>query len=394
MRAQRLVPLAVQSFGKAIKSETPNIAGRKLHTQSRNVDAGRKFQRAAWIGAAVGGGAAAWYYWQKQNSLLPNGLMNNFSLNAATPTKAKGTPQPNTFSQTKMHALYLWIHLSPTADVKKCAKAVANLQKLVDTVTPPDMRDESDEVWAGVGFGEETYKKISSKNAPSAYFYEHRKGELGEMPNTGGDIFIHAKSDSSSKLFELAQMVQKTLPKGSIARFSDIYSFVYQNGRDLSGFIDGTENAADDDTRFEIAVNKDTGGSFAITQRWIHNLQMFTDTKDSVLEGMVGRARSDSTELKKKSATSHVARMTSGPAFNAPKPVQIVRQSMPYGTVGAEAGLFFIGFAESPKNFDYMLDRMVGATTDKLSDEVMRFGKCVEGSYWYFPSAEELKTLA
>jgi len=256
------------------------------------------------------------------------------------------------------------------------------------------LRDEEDEVWAGVGFGEDFYKKIASKSPPSNYAYLHRKGELGEMPNTGGDIFVHAKSNNSSKLFELAQIIHRSLPKGSFMGFTDVYSFVYQNGRDLSGFIDGTENPADDDTRFQVAVNKDTGGSFCITQRWIHNLQMFNDTKDSTLEGIVGRARNDSTELKKKLATSHVARMTSGPAPGAPKPVQIVRQSMPYGTVGGESGLFFIAFAESPKNFDYMLDRMVGATDDKLSDEVMRFGKCVAGSYWYFPSSEELKALA
>jgi len=30
------------------------------------------------------------------------------------------------------------------------------------------------------------------------------------------------------------------LPKDSVKQFEDIYSFVYKNGRDLSGFIDGT----------------------------------------------------------------------------------------------------------------------------------------------------------
>lgn len=30
-----------------------------------------------------------------------------------------------------------------------------------------------------------------------------------------------------------------SLPKGSVKDFEDIYSFVYRNGRDLSGFIDG-----------------------------------------------------------------------------------------------------------------------------------------------------------
>ena len=56
---------------------------------------------------------------------------------------------------------------------------------------------------------------------------------------TGGDVFLHAKSNEVSKLFELGQVVLKNLPKGSVESFEDIYSFVYRNGRDLSGFIDG-----------------------------------------------------------------------------------------------------------------------------------------------------------
>lgn len=56
---------------------------------------------------------------------------------------------------------------------------------------------------------------------------------------TAGDVFIHAKCNTPSKLFELAQLFINSLPKGSVKEFEDIYSFVYRNGRDLSGFIDG-----------------------------------------------------------------------------------------------------------------------------------------------------------
>ena len=59
------------------------------------------------------------------------------------------------------------------------------------------------------------------------------------MPSSGGDIFIHAKSDEISMLFELCQEVMSRLPADSVDKFEDIYSFVYKNGRDLSGFIDG-----------------------------------------------------------------------------------------------------------------------------------------------------------
>ena len=45
----------------------------------------------------------------------------------------------------------------------------------------------------------------------------------------------------------------------------DVYGWVYQNGRDLSGFIDGTENAADDEQREEVAVENGSGGSYVVS---------------------------------------------------------------------------------------------------------------------------------
>ena len=76
-----------------------------------------------------------------------------------------------------------------------------------------------------------------------------------------------------------------------------------------------------------------------------------------------------------------------------PKPFEMVRHSQPYGTVCGESGLFFIGYAASPKNLEFMLDRMVGADKDGLCDDVMRLTQCVSGTYWYFPSQENLKKM-
>lgn len=73
----------------------------------------------------------------------------------------------------------------------------------------------------------------------------------------------------------------------------------------------------------------------------------------------------------------------------------MVRQSMPFGTVTGEAGLFFIGYAASPENLDFMLDRMVGAGSggDGVSDDIMRLTKNVKGTYWYFPGVAEMKKM-
>ncbi|XP_060602330.1 dye-decolorizing peroxidase YfeX-like [Ruditapes philippinarum] len=301
--------------------------------------------------------------------------------------------QPSVFSQGKDHALYLWIELTPEANAKEVVKAAKSLQKLVDQVTDPSLRDEMDEIWAGVGFSPNFYKQVGGK-AKQDYTYAHRRGNLGDMPSSAGDVFIHAKCNTPSKLFELAQVFLASLPKGSVRDYEDIYSFVYKNGRDLSGFIDGTENAADDESREQIAVEKETGGSYVITQKWLHDMKLIGSEKDKVMEGWVGRTKSDSTEISRKSITSHVARMTGGNGFQQKKPFEIVRQSMPFGTLKDGCGLFFIGYSASPDNLNFMLDNMVGAGKDgPHCDDVMRLTKNVKGTYWYFPGNEELVKL-
>ena len=72
--------------------------------------------------------------------------------------------------------------------------------------------------------------------------------------------------------------------------------------------------------------------------------------------------------------------VTSGNAFQQKKPFEIVRQSMPFGSVSSGAGLFFIGYAASPENFEFMLDNMVGSCKDGHSDDVMRLTECVKGT--------------
>lgn len=345
-------------------------------------------------GIAIGTGSYILYKYRNQ---LKTTVENTVDAVTPTPLFAAGAPasQPSVYSQGKDHALYLWIHLKPTANVKEVGKVCAKLQSMVDQVVDASLKDENEEIWAGVGFGPNTYKQLGGKPKQD-YTYAYRKGSLGEMPSSGGDVFVHAKSNTVSKLFELAQLFLNSLPADSVEKAEDIYSFVYRNGRDLSGFIDGTENKADEESRQNIAVEKETGGSYVITQKWIHDMKLINTEKEKTMEGWVGRAKSDSVEIKRKSASSHVARMTGGTNFEQKKVFEIVRQSMPYGSVTGEAGLFFIGYSASPDNLNFMLDRMVGAGDggDGISDDIMRLTKNVKGTYWYFPGAAELKKMA
>jgi Dyp-type peroxidase family len=302
--------------------------------------------------------------------------------------------QPSVCAENKTHSLYLWIHLKPEANVKLCAKVAASIQDKVTKVTGATP-DAEDEVLAGVGFGPNFYRQITNgRGAPENFSYPHRKGTLGEMPSTGGDIFIHAKSSNYSNLWELAQLIVGAMPTDAVAKAEDVYGWQYKEGRDLSGFIDGTENPAEEEDREHVAVSNKCGGSYCITQRWIHKHNVLAASKDTTLENWVGRTKADSIEQPRKTVSAHVARMVGGTTKPTTKPYELVRHSQPYGTVTGESGLFFIGYAASPENFEYMLDRMVGSHGDGVCDDIMRFSSCVSGNYWYFPSNQQLKLIA
>lgn len=364
---------------------------------NRGISTGRstvhKYGKSLLVGGVAASVGLGWLYKDSLKSTLSE------AAEAVTPKPviAASVPasQPSVFSEGKDHALYLWINLKPEANMKEVGRTCAKLQNMVDQVSDPKMRDESDEILAGVGFGPNTYRQLGGIPKQN-YTYAYRKGSLGDMPSSGGDVFVHAKSNNPSKLFELCQMFLNSLPAKSVENAEDIYSFVFQNGRDLSGFIDGTENPADEEHRQNVAVEKETGGSYVITQKWIHDLKLINTEKEKTMEQWVGRSRPDSIELKKKTASSHVARMTGGNNFEQKKAFEMVRQSMPYGTVTGDAGLFFIGYTASPDNLNFMLDRMVGAGSggDGISDDIMRLTKNVKGTYWYFPGVAELRKMA
>ena len=65
-------------------------------------------------------------------------------------------------AENKLHSLYIWIHLKPTANVKECAKAAASLQSKVKQVEGPDA-DDDDSIAAGIGFGPNFYKLVSQQ---------------------------------------------------------------------------------------------------------------------------------------------------------------------------------------------------------------------------------------
>merc|ERR1719374_476125 len=95
--------------------------------------------------------------------------------------------QYNITSDPKCFSLFLTIHVNSSADPSCVSKVAADMRTLVCSVT-----DDDTEIDAGVGFGPNIWSQVYGKTCKN-FYYTERKGLNGDMPATGGDIFLHAK---------------------------------------------------------------------------------------------------------------------------------------------------------------------------------------------------------
>ncbi|MCA9299516.1 MAG: Dyp-type peroxidase, partial [Phycisphaerales bacterium] len=155
---------------------------------------------------------------------------------------------------------------------------------------------------------------------------------------------------------------------------------MYADSRDLSGYVDGTENPEDRAT--EVALAPD-GSSVLAIQRWVHDLDAFYAMPRVRQDHTFGRDRDTNEELDDAPATAHVKR-TAQEGF-APEAF-VIRRSMPWRDARG-AGLVFLAFGATLAPFEAQLRRMTGHDDGQV-DALFGFTRPVTGAtYWCPPLA-------
>jgi putative iron-dependent peroxidase len=165
-------------------------------------------------------------------------------------------------------------------------------------------------------------------------------------------------------------------------------SWPYRHDRDLTGFVDGSENPSLLDAPTAALLPEGVsgaGGSILLIQKWKHKTAEWEALPIEQQEHIMGRTKLKSIELENKPADSHVAR-TDQDEFG-----DIFRRNMPYGNVD-DHGTMFVGFSADQKRLSRMLDSMAGIITG-TRDALTRFTQPLTGSYYFVPSVESLRSL-
>ena len=297
---------------------------------------------------------------------------------------APGTPQAAIFVEETGAHWFQHFAVAPDAGAEQVLAAVRTVQDVAAEAPAP--------VHLVVGFGSDMTGRLGLEPPPGLKPFTEITGSSGRRAvATQEDVFFWIHGDRHDLNFEVALTARRAFdPIGLLAR--ETPSWVYRDSRDLTGFIDGTENPPAEEAR-ELAVIGDgpgAGGSFVLAQRWIHDLDAFAALPTTEQEQVIGRTKPDSVELEDLPDNSHLGRVVHTDSDG--EEIEIYRRSVPYGTT-TEAGLYFLAFTDDLAKIDLMLGAMFGAGGDGLHDRLVTFSETVSGAYYYAPPREILEGL-
>lgn len=212
-------------------------------------------------------------------------------------------------------------------------------------------------------------------------------------PATPADLFLHIHSPRHDANLVLAREFMRALA-GAATVVEEIMGYKHLGGRDLTGFVDGTENPQGDE-RAEVALVAEgpfAGGSYVSLQRYVHNLPKWDAIPVPEQEKVVGRTKESDEELddEVKPPTAHIARVV---IEEDGEELEVLRHSLPYGGTG-ENGLYFVAYCADPGPFRRMLERMVLRDGNGHADRLLDFTRAVTGAAFFTPSVELLESLA
>lgn len=291
------------------------------------------------------------------------------------------TPQAGIFALgTSSHA-YLEFDLLDAKRSSEFAAAVSSIR---------EPRTTTGGVNFVIGFRPELWGIIAPYDLPSGIegFNKDIRGTEGfVMPSTQHDAVVWMSGSAYDVVFDMARSVVRDLA-GQALLAEETSSWAYRHDRDLTGFIDGSENPTLLDAPSAALLPEGTpgaAGAVLLLQKWKHNVAQWEALSVNQQERIMGRTKPESIELENKPADSHVAR-TDQDEFG-----HIFRRNMPYGGV-ADHGTVFVGFSADQKRLSGMLNSMAGLVNG-TRDALTRFTQPITGSYYFVPSVETLQKL-
>jgi putative iron-dependent peroxidase len=276
------------------------------------------------------------------------------------------SPQPAVLQSVPPLARALTFRLRPDAAAKALAAQLA-------------ARDLGDEI---VGFGLSLLHALASPIDGMRHLPVMSAPGI-DIPSTPASLWVLLRGSDRGELLHRGRAWERELTP-ALELVDALDTFMYRDGRDLSGYVDGTENPTGEHAKRAALVSGRgpglDGSSFVAVQRWRHDLARFESFSRAEQDDTIGRRLDDNAEFDAAPASAHVKRA----AQESFEPEAFMfRHSMPWASADAE-GLLFIAFGHSFDAFEAVLRRMIGIE-DGIRDALFRFTRPMDGAYYWCP---------
>lgn len=189
-------------------------------------------------------------------------------------------PQSAIIPEPSENALFLVLRVhDPERSTTAIARVVARVPSLTEKVATLDRRAR---LVSAVSIGSDFWDTLCPGKRPGGLRpFKALLANGRSAPSTGGDLLFHIVSKRQDLNFELAMKLRTDLGE-SIQVMEEVHGFRYLDSRDLTGFIDGTENPKGRDRARAALVGEEdhdfAGGSYVFTQRYVHDLKRYPGT--------------------------------------------------------------------------------------------------------------------
>ena len=241
-----------------------------------------------------------------------------------------------------------------------------------------------------VGLGQSLVFALG-KSIPGLKTFSAFTGPGVDLPSTPHALWLWLRDSERGALIHTQRKFDALLAPAFECVSAD-EGFYYNQGRDLSGYEDGTENPKGDDIASVAALSGSgpglDGSSLVAVQHWIHNLDSLAAMDPHARDELIGRRILDNEEMEDAPESAHVKR-TAQEDFD---PEAFVwRRSIPWSDA-TRAGFMYVAFAKDFYAFEAQLRRMTGVD-DGITDGLFRFSHPVTCAYYWCPPISKLGGL-
>lgn len=290
--------------------------------------------------------------------------------------------QSGVCAESNSHAYYLMFDIQAGAE-SEIRLALAHFPELCDELAG----SYPEAGFSGlVGVGNGAWDRLYSLRPPLLTSFPAVTVSERVALETPFDLFFQFRAERVDILHLAGQRLMARLA-GKVILREELRGFRFLDCRDLTGFVDGTENPQGEH-RAEVALVAEgpfAGGSYLHVQRFVHNMAQWQRLALKEQEDTIGRTKQDNIEYASvdKPLTCHIKRVNV--KTSAGKSKEILRQSMPWGSL-EEQGLYFISCCHTPEHFTDMLHSMMVGDSAGHFDHLLRFTQAVTGAAFFAPS--------